>query len=75
MVTFECKYVSASIIHVSKIIEPDLEFNKAHGIKSDFSCDTCNHELGISWKQGPKDGMIVRCPTCKCLNEFIRREI
>ena len=75
MVVFDRVYVPFSKVGLRTVVIPDLEFNRAHGIKSDFDCSMCGKELGISWKQGPKDGMIARCPHCNSHNEFVRREV
>lgn len=75
MVTFDRVYIPLSKIGLRTVIEPDLEFNRAQGIKSDFTCAVCAKDIGIGWKQGPKDGMVVRCPNCRSHNEFVRREV
>lgn len=71
---YELFIVSPSMYGSTTIIEPDLALNAQMGIKSDFDCTHCGKGIGISWKQGISDGMIVKCPSCKIYNEFVRTE-
>lgn len=74
MVSYKLFFVVPADIRGRTVITPDLTFNVKHDIKSDFNCSICNNGIGISWRQGPKDGMIVLCPTCKSHNQFVRQE-